>query len=272
MILVWQAILLGVVQGVTEVWPISSSAHLTLIPPLLGWESALLNSLAFDVALHAGTLIAACVYFREDLWDMTRCWWSPKDSASERENKRLGVILVVATLPAVLAGLFLEDAAATYFRAPQRVAMALILGGILMGVVDRWRSRKVDLSQTRRRDALWVGLAQALSIMPGVSRSGITLTALRFLELKRPDAARLTFLMSIPLTAGAVVWESRHFFEGFHPGEGLAVFVGMVAAGLAGYISLRFFMGFLRKKSLWGFALYRVVFGGVVLMMVYFRG
>jgi undecaprenyl-diphosphatase len=108
--------------------------------------------------------------------------------------------------------------------------------------------------------------------MPGVSRSGITLTALRFLELKRPDAARLTFLLSIPLTAGAVAWGGRHFLEGFRPGEGPAVLIGVLAAFLAGYLSLRFFMGFLRKKSLLGFALYRVVLGGIVLMMVYFGG
>jgi undecaprenyl-diphosphatase len=226
--------------------------------------------LAFDVALHAGTLAAALLYFREDLWDMARSWFQPKDSPVRRENRRLGTILVAATVPALAAGYLFEGEAASGFRSPERIATALILGGILMAWVDRVRPQREELSRFRRRLAPWVGCFQALAILPGVSRSGITLTTLRLFELNRADAARLTFLLSIPVTAAAVVWEGRHLLGGLPPGEGPALLAGIAASGIAGYATLRAFMGFLRRESLLGFAVYRVVLGAGVLVWVWF--
>jgi len=264
-----EALILGVVQGVTEVWPISSSAHLVLLPKMLGWQSELLNSLSFDVALHFGTLLAIALYFRDDMADMVRCWFQPIDSTVRRENRRLGVIVLLGTLPAAAAGFLWEHQAEDLFRSPNRVAWALILGGILMALVDRFAHQKGELSRFKRLNALWVGCFQALSIMPGVSRSGSCLTVLRAFGMGRPDAARLTFLLSLPLLMGASLLKARHFLGGLPDGDAACVLAGVASSAVAGYLTVSVFMRILRRGTLWGFGWYRLALGALVLALCY---
>ena len=268
---VLEAAILGVLQGVTEIWPISSSAHLVLLPRMLGWKSPLLNSLPFDVALHFGTLLAIGGYFRDDIKDLFKCWFQSKDSPVRRENRRLGLIVTVATVPAAAAGYLWEHQAETLFRAPERVAGALILGGILMALADRFVSQREELSRFHRHNAVWVGCVQALAIMPGVSRSGACLTILRAFGLRRPDAARLTFLLALPLLLGASLFEARHIPGVLSPGDGLPLFCGVIASAMAGYLTVSVFMRLLRRGSLMVFAVYRCLLGGMVLLMVYLK-
>jgi len=214
-----EALFLGVLQGLTEFWPISSSAHLTILPKMLHWESPLLNSLVFDVALHGGTLLAVLLYFREDLWDLTRCWFKDSDDRVERENRRMGRRLILATIPAVVAALLLDKYVENIFRSPLSIAWALILGGVVMGGLDRMCKQSEELFRMRGGDAFLAGLLQAVALIPGVSRSGAALTALRLLKFRRPDAARFTFLMSIPIIFGAVLYEGHKIVGHFQGGE-----------------------------------------------------
>lgn len=269
--IVLQAIFLGIVQGLTEMLPISSSAHLTLLPWLLGWESPLLNSLFFDVALHFGTLGALIFYLYDDLWDMTRCWGPGKETSARRENRRLGLLFVITTIPGALAGFFLEDKATGLFRDPVRVAVCLIVFGLLMVAADILRPQFRDMTRFRPLQALFVGCCQALAIMPGVSRSGSTLTALRLLGFRRPDAARLSFLMAMPLLAGASILQGRHLLHGI-PAPEIAPFVaGIVASAISSYLVIKYFMRFLRSHTLLGFGVYRLAFAALVLVVAAFR-
>jgi undecaprenyl-diphosphatase len=270
--LVLQAVFLGIVQGLTEMFPISSSAHLTLIPWLFGWSSPLMNSLFFDVALHFGTLAALVVYFRDDLWDMTRCWSDGPETGDRRDSRRLGGLLVIATIPGALAGYFLEHHAEGLFRDPTRIAWCLLLAGMLMVVADIGRSQFRDMFRFRPLQALFIGCCQALAIMPGVSRSGATLTGLRLLGFRRPDAARLSFLMAMPLLAGASLMEARHLLKGIPSAEVAPFIAGIVASALSSYLVIRYFMKFMRSHTLIGFGIYRFVLAAVVLVVAAVRG
>lgn len=266
-----EAFILGVLQGLTEFWPISSSAHLALLPQMLGWKSPLLNSRAFDVALHAGTLAAVVLYFWDDILDLTRCWFKPKDDVVRRENRRLSRRVVLATLPAVGAAVLLDSYSENLFRSPASIATALVAGGALMGAIDLLMRRRDDLTRLRNVHALVIGCCQALALIPGVSRSGAALTAIRALGFKRPDAARFTFLMSIPLIAGAVLYEGRDILD-YGAGEWPALFAGVGASFVVGWITIHAFMKLLRSHSLLVFAVYRVVLGMAVWVWLYLSG
>ena len=207
--MIWQAVFLGTIQGLTEFLPVSSSAHLILIPLVFHWDSPLLNSLSFDVALHGGTLLAAMTYFWDDLRDLAFCWFEPMDSPTRRGNRRLAVLLGVATLPGALAGYKLDRYAEEAFRSPALMAWTFLLFGILMGAADYFSKEEEDTSRLSVFKVFLGGCFQALAIIPGVSRSGSTLTFLRAVRITRPDAARFSFLMSIPLIAGAVVFKGK---------------------------------------------------------------
>jgi undecaprenyl-diphosphatase len=270
--LLLQALILGVVQGLTEMWPVSSSAHLVLLPWLLKWDSPLLNSLSFDVALHFGTLLALLLYFYDDLWDLARCWGKGLETTERRENRRLGILLVIAVIPGALAGYFFEKQAGSLFRDPSKIALALIGMGALMVCLDLWRPQFREISRFRPLQALLTGCFQALAIFPGVSRSGATLTSLRLLGFQRPDAARLSFLMALPLVGGACLLEGRHLWKGGIPqGEALPLIVGVFAAALSGFLVIKYFMKFLRSHTLLGFGIYRFILGGLVLAVVALR-
>lgn len=258
-----EAILLGLVQGLTEFIPISSSGHLILMQHWLGVTEA---GLTFDVALHIGTLLALFAYFFQDMKELAI------GVVSKNQNARLAWLIAVATVPAVVAGYFLEDAADSTFRSVGLVSVNLIAMGVVM-LVTEWlaRSRKNDtqLKDIGAKQGLLVGVAQTLALVPGISRSGSTITAGLISGLDRVAAARFSFLLAVPVTAGAIVKVVV--------GEGglsrvqneLGVFgVGITTAFLSGMVAINFLLRFLSKRSLATFAYYRIGLGLLVLAIL----
>jgi undecaprenyl-diphosphatase len=264
----FQAFVLGVVQGLTEFLPVSSSGHLFLVRYLLQWPEP---GLAFDVSLHVGTLVAVLWYFRRE--------WAGLITAALRivvqrgprtpEEHRV-LFLIVATIPAAVAGLLLADYAETVFRDPTITAIALITLGLLLWFVDRVAPRIRTLDTMRWRDALGIGLAQMFALVPGVSRSGATMTAGRAFGFDRQSAAVFSFLMSMPIIAGAVLTEAPHALAA---GEPIApVLVGILASMISGWVAIAVLLRFLANRSYGVFAVYRVAVGLLVLWTIHARG
>lgn len=263
-----QALILGIIQGFTELLPISSSAHLALTPWLLGWPD---HGLAFDVALHLGTLIAIVGYFRAEWKKLIVAAASivRKRRVDTPEEKRV-IFLVIATIPAGIAGLLLEDAAETIFRSPVIIATNLIVMGILLWAIDRFMSRERNMESMGWKDAMVVGLAQCLALVPGVSRSGSTITAGRALKLSRESAAVFSFLLSMPITLAAVIFK---FPDAVREAESLVpLAVGVVAAALSAWVAIAVLLRYVAKRSYGVFAVYRVLFGALVFYLIYARG
>ena len=263
-----QALILGIVQGFTELLPISSSAHLALTPWLLGWPD---HGLAFDVALHLGTLIAIVAYFQDEWRRLFSAAVSllRKRRAETDEEKRV-VFLVIATIPAGLAGLLLEDAAETIFRSPALIATNLIVLGVLLWAVDRFMSRERGMESMGWKDAMAIGLAQCLALVPGVSRSGSTITAGRALKLTRESAAVFSFLLSMPITLAAIVFKLP---DAVREAESLApMAVGVVAAAVSAWVAIAVLLKYVARRSYGVFAVYRLLFGALIFYLIYARG
>jgi len=264
---VLQALVLGIVQGLAEFLPVSSSAHLTLLPWALGWEDP---GLAFDVALHLGTLVALLAYFRAEWVELARAAASVVRSggrASTSAERRV-VFLVVATIPGAIAGLLLEKKAEHAFRAPLLIAAALAVMGVLLWAVDRAAATDRPLATMRTRDAVVIGFAQILALIPGVSRSGSTITAGRALRFDREGAAVFSFLLSMPLIAGAGL---RKLPQMLHDGLTPALVVGIVAAALSSWFSIAVVLRYVRTHSYGAFAVYRVVLAAGVVVLWFAR-
>ena len=260
--------MLGVVQGLTEFLPISSSAHLSLTPYLLGWEAP---GLAFDVALHSGTLIAVLWFFRKEWIELTRAAWNivRTRSVESIEEKRV-VFLILATIPGAIGGLLLEEKAETVFRAPMLTAVALIVMGIVLWATDRFSSQERPLGHMKWVHAVLIGIAQVVALVPGVSRSGSTITAARALQFDRQSAAVFSFLMSMPITAAAIVMKGREAMTG---GDlGLLVLVGVISAAVSAWLAISVLLKYVSSRSYGIFALYRVVVGVSVLVFLFTRG
>jgi len=263
-----QAVILGLVQGLTELLPISSSAHLALAPYLLGWRDP---GLAFDGALHLGTLLALLWYFRREWIEMARSAWRmarTRDWSGVHERRLL--YLVLATIPAGIGGLLLQELAETVFRSPVVIAVALAVMGVALWAADRWSVRARALEEVTARDALLVGCAQVLALIPGVSRSGSTITAGRLLRLDRPTAARFSFLMSMPITLAAVVLKVPEALRthGWSP----ALLAGVAAAAVSSWVAIEVLLRYVSKHSFGVFAAYRLLLAVVVLATVSARG
>ncbi|MEW6516597.1 MAG: undecaprenyl-diphosphate phosphatase [candidate division FCPU426 bacterium] len=261
------ALILGIVQGLTEFLPVSSSAHLVMLPQVMGLQSPLLNSLAFGVVLHAGTLVAVTVYYWRDVVRLLGAWlrsWRGGEAFRD-PDARLAWYLILATLPAVLAALAWEDAFSTVFRQPAWVAVWLVVFGLVMGMAERWSGQRRDLSDLRVGEALLIGAAQALALMPGVSRSGIILTAALALNFRRGEAARLAFLLSLPAIGGSFVYELKSLLAAGADQEWLVLAVGLLAAALTGYAAIKFLLAYLQRRTLYIFVLYRLGVGLLVL-------
>ncbi|HSL77761.1 MAG TPA: undecaprenyl-diphosphatase UppP [Candidatus Limnocylindrales bacterium] len=268
--IVIQALVMGIVQGLTEFLPVSSSGHLILVPFLLGWDDAFLTSLAFSVMLHIGTLVALLVYFRNDWIRLIPAGLAALRDRSfqDDDDRRLAWLLVVATIPAALAGFLFESVIETSFRQVGLVALMLVLGGVLLIVADRFGASSRGISDVTPRIALIVGVAQALALVPGLSRSGVTIAAARMVGLDRESAARFAFLMATPITAGAGLFEVVRLVRegGIAAGSVGPLVVGMVAAMLSGLAAIHFMLGFLRRQSLDAFVIYRFVLAAIVLI------
>lgn len=265
---IFQAVVLGVVQGLAELLPISSSAHLALTPYFFGWTDP---GLAFDVALHLGTLIALVWYFRAEWIDMTRSAWRiARTRRIETVHDRRLVFLVVATIPAGVGGLLLEDLAETTFRSPTVIGTTLLVMGVLLWAIDRWSARTRGLEDVTMRDAVIVGCAQVLALVPGVSRSGSTITAGRLLQLDRPSAARFSFLMSMPITLAAVILKVPDAVR--TDGVSAPLVAGVLAAAVSSWLAITVLLRYVSKRSFGVFAVYRVLLAAVVFATIASRG
>jgi undecaprenyl-diphosphatase len=262
-----QALVMGLAQGLTEFIPVSSSGHLILVPWLFGWNDpvrdAFLDSLAFSVVLHMGTLLALLVYFWRDWVTLI-----PAGLASIRDrrigddpDRRLGWLLIVATIPAVLFGPLLQDTIESHVREAAAVAAMLCVGAAIMWLADRWGTRQREMDSMTFPGALGIGVAQVLALVPGISRSGVSISAGLFLGLNREAAARFSFLMATPVVAGAGVWEARKILTGEAGAspELKLIVIGFVVAALSGLLAIRFMLEFLRRQPLTAFIVYRVV-------------
>lgn len=262
---------MGIVQGLTEFLPISSSGHLVIVPYLAGWDDPFLNSLAFSVMLHIGTLVALLVYFRKEWLRLVPAGFATiRDRSFEGDaDRRLAWLLVVATVPALILGFLLNDIVEEQFREIGLVALMLVVGGAVMWLADRRGSKRLLPMDLTYPKALGIGFAQALALVPGVSRSGISISAGLFAGLDRESAARFSFLMATPITAAAAAYESIKLFRG---DAGVTVeagplIAGMLAALVSGFFAIAFLLRFLRTRSLNIFVAYRIVLAAIVLIL-----
>ncbi len=267
---IFQAVVMGVVQGLTEFLPISSSGHLILVPYLLGWDDPFLDSLAFSVVLHAGTLAALLVFFRDDWRRLVPAGLATIRDRSFRDDpdRRLAWLIAVATLPAIVAALLFNDLIETTVRQAGLVALLLVVGAAVLWLADRWGPRTHRLSALTFRGATGIGAAQALALLPGISRSGISISAGLFAGLDRGDAARFSFLMATPVTALAVLYEGYKLVKGDVGGVELAPMVaGVVAAFLAGILAISVLLQYVRTHSYGIFVAYRLVLAAIVIVV-----
>jgi undecaprenyl-diphosphatase len=265
---VFQAVILGLVQGLAEFLPISSSAHLVLTPWVFGWSDP---GLSFDVALHVGTLIAVLWYFRAEWVKLTQSAIAlVRTRRADTEEKRRFLYLVVATIPAAAGGVLLEDYAETTFRSPVLMAVTLMVMGVVLWAVDRYAARDRPLSTLTPRDAVLIGLAQVLALVPGVSRSGSTMTAGRALRLDRQSAAVFSFLMSMPVTAAAALLKVPDLLrtEGITP----TLIAGVLSAGISSWLAIAVLLRYISRHSFGVFAVYRLALGAVILTLLATRG
>lgn len=258
----FHAAILGAVQGFAEVLPISSSAHLILIPWLFKWPE---SGLTFDVALHLGTFLALSLYFWRDIIEMAVSFFDA--IVSRRLNtpaRRLPFLIIAATVPAAVVGKLFEHQIEAIFRSnPLLIASVLIVFGLLLGAVDLLGRKRLLLDEITPASSLTIGVMQCLALIPGVSRSGITITAALMLGFTRESAARFSFLMSLPIVAGAALLKTVHLFKhGIPAGEGMPMLVGIIFSAVTGYISVAFLLRFVQKRSLAPFVWYRVIVGG----------
>jgi undecaprenyl-diphosphatase len=267
-----EALLLGIVQGLTEFLPISSSGHLIIVPWLQDYTFLLENpefNKTFDVALHAGTLVAAIAYFRREVVALTRGFLAAlRQRSVSTPDQRLSVAIAVGTVPAVIAGAVGSSFIDEHLGEPWMIALQLIVFGALLLYADRLPQRKA-LEGASVRDGWYIGLAQVLALAPGTSRSGITITAARYLGLDRDAAARFSFLLLIPIVAGATIFKAASAIsEGLPAGVAGPMVVGTIAAAISGYLAIAFLLRLVRTSSYRPFVYYRYVAGIAILLII----
>lgn len=259
-----QIFLLALVQGLTEFLPISSSAHLILVPVLTDWQD---QGLAFDVAVHVGSLAAVVWYFRHEVQHMTTAWVSSLGGRGLSPDGRLAWAVLFGTLPAGLAGLLFNDVIELHLRSPLVIAVTTLLFGVLLALAD-WRgTRTRDEYSIGRWDVLFIGCMQALALIPGTSRSGITMTAALLIGVSRAGSARFSFLLSIPLILLAGGYETMKLVQLDLSVDWSALLLGALASGLSAYFCIHFFLKLLDRIGFMPFVLYRLLLGGFLLVL-----
>lgn len=264
-----QAVVIGIVQGLTEFLPISSSAHLILLPKILGWDDPFLNSAAFDVMLHLGTLAGMVFVLWPDLVRITRAGFaSVRDRAiADDPDRRLAWLLLVSVVPAALLGAALEPFFDTFFREmPVAIAGLVLLGAGALWLGERHGRRQRTLNDLRLRDAIVVGGAQALALFPGISRSGITIAAGLYLGLERPAAARFGFLIGVPIIAGAGLWKLRSLAGGVIDFQPVVLLAGVIGSAVAGFLAVTLLLRYLQNHSTAVFIAYRIGLAAVIVI------
>ena len=264
----FQALVMGITQGLTEFLPVSSSGHLILVPYLFGWDDPFIDSLAFSVVLHAGTLLALLVYFRADWLRLVPAGFATiRDRSFQGDpDRKLAWMLVISTIPASIVAVLLNDVfASDAFRQAGLVAVALVVGAGILWLADRWGARTRGVEDVGPGIAFGLGAAQALALIPGVSRSGISVSAALFAGLRRVDAVRYSFLMATPITAAAVAYEGLKLVRGEVVGATAGVLiVGVVASFVAGILAIGLLLRYVRTKTFTIFVVYRLVLAAVV--------
>ncbi len=269
----WQALALGLVQGLTELLPISSSGHLILVPWLADWRYLEADdefNQTFDVALHLGTLVAVAMYFRRDVALLVRAaLTSLRRRSIDEPSERIAWYIAIATVPAAVVGALGEEVIANRLGEPWQIAILLAVFAVVLWLADRSRSDR-GLEDIRLKGAVTIGLVQALALAPGVSRSGVTISAARFLGLDRDSAARFSFLLVLPTTLGAVLYKgvSDVLLADLPPGSTGPFVVGTIAAGVSGLFAIWALLGYVRRHTYSVFVLYRLIAAAIVLLLI----
>ncbi len=261
-----QILLLALVQGLTEFLPISSSGHLILAPRLFGFAD---QGLVLDVAVHFGTLIAVVGYFRRDIWQIARGWLlALPPGRPANPEARLGWAIIIGVLPVVVVGLLLKDFVESELRQAWIIATTTIVFGLLLGWAD-WRARRErDIARLGLRDALLIGLAQVLALVPGTSRSGITMTAGLMLGLTREAAARFSFLLSIPTILGSSILILRDVLAAPETVDPVMLASAVGFSALTAWACIHYFLAFIERIGMWPFVIYRLLLGAVILLVL----
>jgi undecaprenyl-diphosphatase len=256
-----QVVVLAIVQGLTEFLPISSSGHLVLVPSIFDWED---QGLVFDIAVHFGSLTAVCIYFRTDISKLIGGGLAALGGDMSSGSSKLAIGIALATIPAAVAGLLFADWIETHFRSPAVVVTTLAAYGVLLAIADRFGAQNRDITTIRIRDAFVIGLAQALSLVPGTSRSGVTITAAMAMGLKRRDAARFSFLLSVPVILLATLYKGASMLLGEVAIVWGTLSIAALISAIVAYLSIEFFMRFVNAIGLVPFAIYRLILAGVI--------
>ncbi len=258
-----QAIFLALIQGITEFLPISSSAHLILPKEILGWRD---QGLAFDVAVHIGSLVAVLVYFRKDISLLFVAWFRSFRPETRDGHSKLAWAIIVATIPAGIAGLLLGDFIEQYLRSIHVIAATTILFGLLLWWSDASGERKKNLTDMSIKFALIIGLAQALALIPGTSRSGVTITAALILGFNRADSARFSFLLAVPVILLSGAYMSTKLVG--HEIDWLFMATGIVVSGVSAWLCIHYFLGFINRIGMLPFVIYRLILGAVLVALI----
>ena len=260
-----QVIVLAIVQGLTEFLPISSSGHLVLVPSAAGWAD---QGLAFDVAVHFGSLLAVCVYFRDDILALLRGSSQLLKLQSQTPESRMALAIGIGTIPAAIAGLALAGWIEANLRSPAVIVVTLSGYAIVMVLADRFGRRERSVASISLFDAVVIGCAQALALVPGTSRSGVTISAARILGFDRLDAARFSFLLSAPVILLATVYEMGGLIVGDEAVAWLQLSIAALVSAVVAYVSIDFFMRFVSRIGLLPFALYRLALAAIILYVL----
>lgn len=259
-----QIVILAIVQGLTEFLPISSSAHLILVPVILKWPD---QGLAFDVAMHVGSLAAVMFYFRHEIVTMTAAWFGSVFKQQHNQDSRLAWWVILGTIPAVIVGLLFKDIIETDLRSPLVIAWATIGFGVLLGLADKVQRHTRNEHSLSVKDVVIVGCFQALALIPGTSRSGITMTAGLFLGLNRDAAARFSFLLSIPLIIASGLFKTKDLIESSVPVEWDLLLLAVGLSAVSAWICIHFFLRLINRVGMMPFVIYRLVLGVVLLYL-----
>jgi undecaprenyl-diphosphatase len=263
----FEAVILGIVQGLTEFLPVSSSAHLLMVPWLMGWQEP---PFVFDTSLHIGTLVALLVYFRKDVIELLKSFFrvlKTRNITDDKEGK-LALLILIGTLPAGILGVVFEKMIEKNLHSPYVIVTTLIVLGIVLWAVDIKGKKNRDLDEVTLKDALFIGCAQAMALIPGTSRSGITMTAALLSNFNRETAARFSFLLSIPITAAAALFKLKDLFKMEITNDLMLNFTaGILVSGIVGFLCIKYLLKYLQTNSFAIFAVYRIIIGLILLLM-----
>lgn len=261
-----QVIFLALIQGLTEFLPISSSGHLILPAQLFGWED---QGLSFDVAVNTGSLFAVIIYFRLEIVTLTQAWTKSLITKKQTQESKLSWWIVLATIPAVIVGFLAKDFIETHLRNTLVIAITTIFFGLLLWVADRMSKAQLNEFQMGWKKALLIGIAQAMALIPGTSRSGATMTAALMLGLTREAAARFSFLMSIPVSCGAAILVIKDLAQSPLPIDYQALTLGLVVSFAAAYVCIHYFLKYISQIGMTPFVIYRLILGSILLGLLY---